>query len=148
MRVLIAPDKFAGTLTAAEAIDQLFRKRRHLGGIGQLEEPEAIAALDDDVEAAVREPVGHLDHGRECPDATEPVVVREHEPERLVGVEALRDQLAIARLEDVERHLLGREQDEAEREEPDLLHGAKPTPRASSWLASMIAAIRRVGPMP
>ena len=41
----------------------------------------------------------------------------------------LRDQLAIARLEDVQGDLLGREQDEPERKQSDLVHLAKRTPR-------------------
>ena len=37
-------------------------------------------------------------------------------------LDALADQLAVARLEDVQRELFGRKQDDAEREEPELRH--------------------------
>jgi hypothetical protein len=43
-------------------------------------------------------------------------------PKLSVGLQALADQLLVARLEDVQRHALGGEQDDPEREEADL-HG-------------------------
>jgi len=39
-----------------------------------------------------------------------------------IVLEAFADQLAISRLEDVQRHPLGRQQHDPEREEADLLH--------------------------
>ena len=48
--------------------------------------------------------------------------VGEHQAELLVVLEALADQLAVTRFEDVERHALAREQDDSQGEEPDLVH--------------------------
>ena len=101
--------------------------RLDLGGLeraagGQLEHPEALPPLDDDVQAAVVEALEHLGDRRPGADVAQPVVVGEDEPELALLVEALADQLAVARLEDVQRHQLGREQDDPEREEPDLAH--------------------------
>ena len=66
-----------------------------------LDEPEALAALHDDVEPAVVEPLEHLCHS--CPRADSPqsVLVCEHEPELALLLETLGDQLAVPRLEDV-----------------------------------------------
>jgi stress-induced morphogen len=56
------------------------------------------------------------------PHRPEPVVVGQDEPEVAAGVEALGDQLLVARLEDVKRDALRGEQYDAEREEPELRH--------------------------
>jgi hypothetical protein len=66
---------------------------------------------------------------RERADLAHALLVGVDEPELLVGIEALADQLLVARLEDVERDALGREQDDAEREEADLRHRPKGTRR-------------------
>ena len=96
--------------------------RRECAALGQLHESEALPALDDDVQAPVRESLHNLDHP--CPRAhlAHPVVVREHEPELLVSVQAFADQLPVARLEDVQGRLLAREEHEVQREETDLAH--------------------------
>ena len=70
---------------------------------------------------------------RERPDLAQPVLVGVDDAERHALLEALSDQLAVARLEDVQRHLLGGQQDEAERKEADLSISptesyAQPTP--------------------
>ena len=80
------------------------------------------------------------DDARARPDLAHAVLVRVHQPELLVGLEALADQLAVARLEDVQRHPLGRKQDDAEREEADLRHRPKGTPpsvRMAAWLSNV-----------
>ena len=64
----------------------------------------------------------HLDDVRARADVPEPVVVRVDEAELGLLIEALVDELLVAILEDVERKLLGREQDDAEREESELVH--------------------------
>jgi hypothetical protein len=99
----------------------------HLGGrehaaLRQLHESEAFPALDDDVQAAVLELLHHLDHARACAHLADPVVVRQHEPELLVSVQAFPDQLPVARLEDVQGSLLSGEQHEVQREETELAH--------------------------
>ncbi len=91
--------------------------------VRQLDEPEPRSALDDDVEPAVVHPLDDLDHGRGRADLADTVVVGVDETELAVEFEAFADQLAVARLEDVERDLLGREQHDAEREQADLVHG-------------------------
>ncbi len=101
-------------------LDRLDRPGVEAAAVGQLDQAEAAAALDDDVQPPVVEPLGDLDDARQRPRPAKPVVVGVDEPEGLVRLEALGDQLPVARLEDVERYLLGREQDEAERKEPDL----------------------------
>ena len=92
-------------------------------------DPEAQAALDENGQPPVVEPLEHFRDRRARPDLANPVLVGVHEPELLVRIEALADQLLIARLEDVQRHPLGREQDDAEREEADLRHRPKGTRR-------------------
>ena len=108
--------------------DGLHRPRLEAAALGQLDQLEALASLDDDVEPPVLEPVGDLDDGRECPDLADALVVGVDEPERRLLVHALGDQLAVARLEDVQRDLLGREQDEPERKEADLVHPSSVKP--------------------
>ena len=62
------------------------------------------------------------DDARERPDLAHAFLVGVDQPELAVRLEALLDQLAVARLEDVERHALGGKQHDPEREEADLLH--------------------------
>src|SRR4029078_8525919 len=72
--------------------------------------PAVVEALDD---------LG--DRGARA-DRAQPVVVRVHDPPRIAAVDRFGDELAIAWLEDVQRHLLGGQEDDAEREEADLVH--------------------------
>ena len=53
----------------------------------------------------------------EVPTSRSPSVVRQQDPERRLVVDRLADELAVARLEDVQRRQLAREDDDAEREE-------------------------------
>ena len=53
----------------------------------------------------------------EVPTFPESLVVRQQDPERRLVVDRLADELAVARLEDVQRRQLAREDDDAEREE-------------------------------
>jgi hypothetical protein len=64
----------------------------------------------------------HLDHPSARAHLADPVVVREHEPELLVSVQAFPDQLPVARLENVQGSLLPREEHEVQREETELAH--------------------------
>ena len=136
-------------LVVADALD--------LGGLerpaaGELDEAEPLPPLDDDVEPAVREALQHPGDRGERPDLANPVLIGEDEPELAVARQALPDQLLVAILEDVQRHALGREQDELERKESDLghlptdydgavgldrleelLHGAFPDAGSSPW---------------
>ena len=91
--------------------------------LGELRDAEPLTPLDDDVQPAVVErlEVDHVSERADVPNAV--LLVGEHQTERLVALEALADQLAIAKLEDVQRDLLRREQRNPEREEPDLRHG-------------------------
>src|SRR4029079_6577907 len=88
--------------------------------VGQLEEPEPVAPLDDDVQPAVLEALDDLGDARQRSRPAQAVVVRVDEAERLPVLEALGDELAVARLEDVERDLLRGQQDDPERKQPDL----------------------------
>src|SRR4029079_7476995 len=97
--------------------------------LGELCDPDALAALDDDVQAPVLELLQHLDHAGTASDLAHAVVVREHEPELAALFQALADQLAVAGLEAVQRRLLSGQQHEVEREETDL-HGMK---RLGEW---------------
>ena len=90
--------------------------------VGQLDEPESVAALDDDVEPAVLEAREHLDDACPRPEVAKPVVVGVDQTELSVLLEALVDELLVPLLEDVERELLGREQDDAERKQSELVH--------------------------
>ena len=65
----------------------------------------------------------HLRHGGERADVAPPFVVLEHEAEGGAVLDALSDQLLVARLEDMEWDALGRNEDEGEREESEPLHG-------------------------
>jgi hypothetical protein len=99
----------------------------HLGGLvrtsfGQLHESEALAPLDDDVHATVVEALEHLDDPGASAHLADALVVGEHEAELLVLGEAFADELLVARLEDVQRRLLAREQHEVQREEAQLAH--------------------------
>jgi hypothetical protein len=93
--------------------------------LGEPEEQEAVVGLDDDVETAVGKAVDHLDHRTAHADVAHALVVLEHEPELVPVIEALADQLAVARLEDVQRCLLARHEHEVEGEKPDLVHRPK-----------------------
>jgi histidinol-phosphate aminotransferase len=88
----------------------------------QLDEPEALAALHDDVQASVVELLYDLYDRSPCPDRPEALVVGQDEPELHAVFEALADQLLVALLEDVKRPLLPRKQHEVEREQADLVH--------------------------
>ena len=86
----------------------------------QLDEPEALAALDDDVQPSVVEPVEYLGDRRPRADLAQPVLVGVDQSELALVREALADQLLVAVLEDVERDLLGRQEHDPEREESEL----------------------------
>jgi len=99
----------------------------HFGGrerapLSELHEPEALPALDDDVQPAVLELLHHFDNPCARAHLADPVVVREHEPELLVCVQAFTDQLPVARLEDVQGSLFPWEEHEVQREETELAH--------------------------
>ncbi len=90
--------------------------------VGQPKESEAVAALDDYVQAPVGETVENLGDRRARSDLAQAAIVRQNEPELAVARQALADQLLVARLEDVQRHALRRKEHELEREEADLRH--------------------------
>ncbi len=82
---------------------------------------EALLPLDDDVEPAVVEALEHVGDERARSELAHAMLVGEHETELALIVDALVDQLAVARLEDVQRNALRREQHNAEREEAELV---------------------------
>src|SRR5687767_3517116 len=103
----------------------LVRKLLDLGrleraALGELDELDALARLDDDVQPPVRELVDHLDHGAACPHVAHALLVLEDEAEVAARVEALADQLPVARLEDVQGRLLAGGEHEAQGGEADL----------------------------
>ena len=93
--------------------------------LGQADELEALVRLDDDVQAAVVKALDDLDNGAADSDVAHALLVFEHEPELVAVVEALADQLTVARLEDVQRRLLAGHEHEVERKEADLVHEPK-----------------------
>ena len=125
-------------------VDRLDLAGQELAPGRQLAQAEAVVALDDDVHPPVVEHLQHLDDRRAGPDLAPALLVFEHEPELVAASQALSDQLLVARLEDVERHALRRQENELEREESDLGHGTtKPSrpagghpPRAAPSLES------------
>jgi hypothetical protein len=115
-------------LVLARSVDlvrQLFYLGRPEGpALGEHEELKTVARLDDDVQASVGKAVEHLDHRAARAHLPHALVVLEEKTEVFSAVETLADQLAVARLEDVQRRLLSGNEDEVERKEPDLLHGS------------------------
>ncbi len=106
--------------------------RLHPGGgvgpaAGDLEHPHDLAAADDDVQAAVVEPLDHLDQLGGAAQLAGAVVVGEEEGELLAVPLAVSDQPPVAVLEDVERHELARNEDCGERKQADLAsrHGIR-----------------------
>jgi hypothetical protein len=89
---------------------------------GELDEPEAFAALDDHIELSILELLEHLDDTGASSDLTQSVVVLENEAELLAVLEALADQLPIAGLEHVQGGLLSGQKHEVERKESELAH--------------------------
>src|SRR5581483_5908535 len=83
---------------------------------------EPLPADDEDVHAAVLEALEHLRHARPRPRLAHAGLVRVDDAELAVELQALADQLLVALLEDVERRHLGRQEDDPEREEADLIH--------------------------
>ena len=70
----------------------------------QLEQTKPLAPLDDDVQATILELFEDAADPGACPDLVDGAVAgREREAELLPRLHALADQLAVARLEDVQR---------------------------------------------
>jgi hypothetical protein len=66
-----------------------------------------VPALDDDVHTAVRQHLQHLDDRGARPDVVEVAArLREDDPELLLALEGLADELLVPRLEHVQRHPL------------------------------------------
>src|SRR5205823_283617 len=101
----------------------------------QLEQAEALTALDDDVHPAVLEHLEHVDDRRPGANFVHRSVARgEDEPELAARLEALADQLLVARLEDVQGQPLRRHEHERERKEAELLHRLSLSPVGSrTW---------------
>ena len=121
-------------------------ERLDLGGpvrtaLGYLEDSKAAAALGQDVHAAVVESVHELEDTRARSDLPEPVGVFEHDAELRGARKALADQLSVAVLEDVERHALGGEEDELEREQSDFGHGRTLSPDTVFCVAASVSQI-------
>ncbi len=113
----------AGSPSSTHLLDDACLER---ASARQLEQAEALAALDDDVHAPVLELFENARDTRARPDLVNGAVARrEHEPELDVTVEALLHQLVVARLEDVQWDPLGRDEDEREREETELGHAGR-----------------------
>ena len=114
----------------------------------QLHHAEPSTPSTANVQPAVVEALEHLGHARARADLAHAVLVRVHEPELALQLEALADQLLVPVLEDVERHELGRQQNDAEREEADLRPSPQGTQRRLAWSrgcrAARIPAARRV----
>ena len=92
---------------------------------GQLEQAKALASFDDDVHPSVVEHLQHLEHRRPRPDLMDRTVAGgEHEAEVGLVLDALLDQLAVARLEDVQRNPLRGNEHDRQREEAKLRHAS------------------------
>ena len=92
-----------------------------LGVVGgeELAHGEALAARDDDVEAAVVELVDDVVDRRRATLAREGVVVVQHDAEDVAARAARGDQRLVALLEDVQRQDLAGQQHERQRKQPD-----------------------------
>ena len=102
----------------------------------QLEQTEALAALDDDVHRPVVERLEHPLHRRARADLVHGAVAGgEHEAEVAAGRHALLDQLEVARLEDVQRNPLGRDEHERQGKETELRHACSLRSPAGTGLA-------------
>ncbi len=101
---------------------------------------EALTALDEDVEPAVLEPRQHVDDAGARPHVAYPLVVRVDEPELRVALETLADQVLVALLEDMKRQLLGRQEDDTERKQSELVHGESLGGRARQAVCSRSSA--------
>ena len=89
----------------------------------QLEQPEPLTALDDDVHPAVLEHLEHVrDPGARADLVHRAVARRKRQPELRVRCGALVDQLPVARFEDVQRDPFGRDEHDRKREETELRH--------------------------
>ena len=99
-------------------VDELLDDRRRIAeAVLDLDQPDRRDALDEDVELAVVVLFDHLDDLRRAAEfAGVAVVVGQHEAERLVVLEAAGGEIAVARLEHVQRGLLVRQQHHAEHE--------------------------------
>ncbi len=115
-------------------VDRLHAAGYERTALRQLEQPESCAPLDEDVQPPVLEPLDDLGDRGQRADLAKAVIVGVDDAERAAVLEAFPDQLAVAGLEDVQRHLLGGQQHEAEREEADLRHRHKPTCEAAESL--------------
>src|SRR5205823_8061558 len=78
--------------------------------VGQLDEPEPLTSFDDDVQPSVGKPIDHLDHCGTSSDLAQALVVSEQQSELASLGQALSDELAVTRLEDVQRRSLPRKQ--------------------------------------
>jgi len=101
---------------------------------------EPLAADHDDVQAPVVEALEDRRDGGARPGLADAGLVRVDEPELEVLLDALADQLAVTRLENVQGNLLRRQEHDPEREEPDLRHRPKGTlePMAVERLESLL----------
>src|ERR687898_1210298 len=111
--------RVGGALFVRDVLDDPGLERT---AVRELQEPEPVTPLGNDVEAAVVETIEHLGHRRARPDLAQTGLAGEDEAELALLREALADQLLIAVLEDVQRNLLRRQQDDPQREEAELAH--------------------------
>ena len=99
---------------------------RNVAALGQLAQRGTARALDDDVHPPVVEGAGATSTtAARVPTSRRPCSSSSRTPNSRAVGDALADQLLVARLEDVQRHALGRQQDEPQREQTDLRHAAR-----------------------
>ena len=86
-----------------------------------LDQPEGARPAREDVHAPVLVALEHLGDLARAADLAQAILRGPDDPELRSGVEALGHHRAIARLEDVQWHGLGRERDDPQREERKVL---------------------------
>ncbi len=98
-----------------------------------LDQPEGPCPAREDVDAAVLHPLEHPLDRDGAADRLELVVGEPDDAELAVVLEALGDHRAVARLEDVQRHVLARQRDESS--------GKSGKSRSIVWLIDVIMAV-------
>ena len=91
----------------AARVAQRVGDRRAVGAdVEQLQQAHGLLALHEDVRAAVRHPLQHVRDARRARGVAHAGLVLQHDRERLVSLLTARHQVAVARLEDVQRQTL------------------------------------------
>ncbi len=119
--VRLAPGLLVGVLLALG--DELDNAGRIGKVVLALEQAKYARAAHEDRDAPVVLALEHALDLTGAADRLELVVCEPHDPELALAVEALLDHRAVALLEDVQRHALGRQRDDPQRKQWKILDG-------------------------